>query len=349
MNPTTAPLDNVVLHSDVVAALTLAATRRQGSLTTLDILAALVDVDAQGDWSWVQFESTFLGDDDREQFHDQVTGEAGVWNHVALTPAATEALMRSRRIADDYQLTPLPPGALALGLVWNRKAAATQALLSDSQVDHSQLLEIVQEAVLGTRLEGLASTGDATTTQPTSRFERVIMTSLTQPPSPSGWDDAWQLLETPATRRLDAWQKVVSVAEAVLLAAFCAELVTQIVAVSGWFSLPFIPVAFTVTFAVGPPRRSPLTSLVRIGLALVLHDSVLVGIGLVLFSVECFEFYLLMPRAYAAGHGGPLIPAREASRIRTAGLRNVRASYAQRAAQLMTAAFADPDEEPVRD
>jgi hypothetical protein len=346
VNPLTEPFDNVLLHSDVVAALTLAATRRQGSLTTLDILAALIDVDAHGDWSWVQLETTFLGDEDRGQFHDQVTGEAGVWNQVTLTPAATEALARSREIADDYQLTPLPPGALALGLVWNSRAAAAQALLSGGQVDHSQLLELLQESVLGTTLEGLVTEGDAAAAPPLSRLERVIMTSLTQPPSPSGWDDSWQLLETPATRRLDSWQKVVSVAEAVLLAAFCAELVTQIVVVSRWFSLLFIPVALTITFGVGPPRRSPLTSLVRIGLAVVLHDSVLAGVGLALFGVECFEFYFLMPRAYAAGHGGPLISAREASRIRTTGLRSVRASYARRAERLMTAVFTDPDEQP---
>src|SRR4051812_47070649 len=120
------PLESALLHSDVVAALTLAAARREGPMTTLDILLALIDVDSDGEWSWLQLESTFVDTTDAVRFAESRGGAAAEWHGVPLSPEATEALARARKIADDYHLRPLPPGALALGLVCNRKSAAAR-------------------------------------------------------------------------------------------------------------------------------------------------------------------------------------------------------------------------------
>ena len=73
------PFDGALLAADVVAALQFAATRRDGPVTTFDLLLATVDTDAYGDWSAVQLASTYITADDGARFPDPVAqaGELG--------------------------------------------------------------------------------------------------------------------------------------------------------------------------------------------------------------------------------------------------------------------------------
>ncbi|MDQ3822943.1 MAG: hypothetical protein M3321_06860 [Actinomycetota bacterium] len=142
---------------DTVAALQVAAADNSPPLGTFDILAALVAVDAIGDWEWVQLETTPLVAAEGHRFRDPDTTPYGRWHNVPLTTDATRALFVAREIAETYRLVPLPPGVLALGLVWQPQWGAARALLEESTADHEQLLQLIQDSVLGTTLESLST------------------------------------------------------------------------------------------------------------------------------------------------------------------------------------------------
>jgi hypothetical protein len=61
-------------------------------------------------------------------------------------------------IARTYDLLPMPTGVLALGLVLNGQAGAALALLEDSELEHGELVELLQEELLDTELEALEET-----------------------------------------------------------------------------------------------------------------------------------------------------------------------------------------------
>jgi hypothetical protein len=152
------PLSDLLLTDTIVSALEVAASRRDGQpLGTFDLLAALIGVDPIGEWEWVQLQATPIVEDEAPRFRDPNSTPAGRWHNVPLTADATRASLIAKRIAQSYRLLPVPPGALALGLVWDRDSGATVALLDQSDLRHEQLLELIQEALLGGDLEGLRS------------------------------------------------------------------------------------------------------------------------------------------------------------------------------------------------
>lgn len=146
------PLAGVVLSEAVAAALRLASTRREqgASLSTFDILLALESSDVTGAWS------RLLVDGRRKTDPTPTSGDT--WERVPLSGEAAVALQRARRIGDAYDLTPLPPGAVALALVWDPRSAAARAFVGTS---HEQLVDDIQDDVLGTRLHGVEQLDDA--------------------------------------------------------------------------------------------------------------------------------------------------------------------------------------------
>jgi hypothetical protein len=155
------PLGDLLLSTTTVDALGLAAAGRDGRpLSSFEILAAIISVDATGDWEEVQVRSTFLSRDEAACFTDPEDAPGGVWDGVPLTRTAREALGIAAQLSKTYKLFPMPPGALALGLIWDPAAGAARALLDQSDIAHSELLDVIQDEVLGTRLEDLSAALD---------------------------------------------------------------------------------------------------------------------------------------------------------------------------------------------
>jgi hypothetical protein len=152
------PLDGLILSVDTLAALRLAATRRVGhSLGTFDILLGLVAVDDTGDWSWVQVHTQPIVADHGHRYVDSETSSVHHWDTVPLTGDAASGLITAARIARTYGFVPLPPGVLALGILSSADFGAARALLGPEAVTQYELLDLVQDSLLGTRLESLGS------------------------------------------------------------------------------------------------------------------------------------------------------------------------------------------------
>lgn len=150
------PLDDTLLSLTVVNALEVAAARREGRpLGTLDVLLGILGIDLTWGWESVQIEASFVSADDLSRYEDPEPDPRGTWHNVPLTGTATRALGKAAQIAETYKLLPMPGGALALGLLADRRSAASQAMLADASIGHADLLALIQENVLDTRLDGL--------------------------------------------------------------------------------------------------------------------------------------------------------------------------------------------------
>jgi hypothetical protein len=148
--------DGMILSADSVAALEIASSRCASRLLgTFDVLAALLDVDQAGDWAWLQLESAPIVAASAHLFRDADMSVGGTWHNVPLTVDACKALRVAEGIGRRYGLVPLPPGAIAIGLVWDESSGAARALLASGELPPGRLLELVQDAILGTRLVGL--------------------------------------------------------------------------------------------------------------------------------------------------------------------------------------------------
>ncbi|MEV6644252.1 hypothetical protein [Amycolatopsis sp. NPDC051371] len=120
------------------------------------LFLALARVDAREDWSRVWQEvgypapGTFVSNHDP----DGRPAEAN-WSGVALSAAAARALARAAHLAATHGMPAITPGVLAVALVLEPGSAAAVSLLSRREVGHSRLLEVVQDELLGDRLDGL--------------------------------------------------------------------------------------------------------------------------------------------------------------------------------------------------
>jgi hypothetical protein len=137
-------------------ALELAATTRSGKpLGTLTILEAIIATDGGGRWEAVQLQTSFIASDGAEERDPGEAASSYKWGEVPLTAAAALAFRDAEAIANAFGLRPIPPGVLALGLLSRSDTAAARALLAGDSTTHQHLLALVQDHVLGTRLEGL--------------------------------------------------------------------------------------------------------------------------------------------------------------------------------------------------
>lgn len=334
MSSTPIRVSNAPLDDQATTAVRAAGDQHDGAVSTLDLLRALIDLDDRGRWSWVQLRATYVSAEDAKLYRDPASGAPGRWERVPLTSSALDAFACAERLSVEYEISPIPSGLLALGLVWDAECAAAQSLLSGSDLTHEQLLHEIEDSVLETTLDGLldkASRGRRTTSQAQPQQDPRQAAQR-----PSGWEADWQLLETPATRRFDYHNKIEAVVTLVLVSAFCLCLCTVLASRFGAFAILLIPLGLALTFVVGTPRRSPLTSVLRIAMGAALSSWTLAVIALLLMISEAVEYYYFMPRNHAIGHGGRLLSAKETARLRVEGLSEVKRFRAGRVLDLMS-------------
>lgn len=154
-------LDKLLLSATFEAALTLAATERVfgGELRTGPVLSALARVDTAGDWSRLWLHCGFPADETLVAAADDAGADEQplvTWRNVPLSTPMADALRLVGRLAEAYRLAPIPPGALALALIAVPSGGAGRVLVAGG-ADRTELLEIVQEDLLGTKLERLGA------------------------------------------------------------------------------------------------------------------------------------------------------------------------------------------------
>lgn len=149
------PLAGVELGGPALAALRSAArsTSPDGELGTGAVLGALERNDPGGWWDRMWLRIDHGGAASFEHLPDP-PGEPQLpaprnarWEGVALSPALAASLALLR----DYDMRPVPPGALALALMCEPNSAVGSTLPDGS--DTVAMLEIVQEELLGVTLD----------------------------------------------------------------------------------------------------------------------------------------------------------------------------------------------------
>jgi hypothetical protein len=150
-------LDEAVLTDVVGRALAAAAGQRGDQpLTTTRLLVELVraDPDAEG-WARVALHCRPPDSIDPDRWPDVGNPSSATWRDVPLSSASATALGVAGRLADDYQLEPLPPVAVALGLVADPASGAARALTDGTGVSGAELVELLQDHLADGRFEGL--------------------------------------------------------------------------------------------------------------------------------------------------------------------------------------------------
>lgn len=154
------PLAGVELAGPAMAALRSAARRvgPDGELGTGAVLAALERNDPGGSWDrmWLRIDhggaASFEHVPDPSDEPLLPAPRNARWGGVALSPALAASLVLLRDMARDYDMRPVPPGALALALMCEPTSAVSSTLPDGS--DKFAMLEIVQEELLGVTLDG---------------------------------------------------------------------------------------------------------------------------------------------------------------------------------------------------
>ena len=158
-------MPDLVLTEAAVAALRLAASRRppDGNLTTGLALDTVARIDGISPWwrIWLETgEPDFLGLADAPDTVDQGV-VAGRWEGVPMSGDMASAMVTLRMLSERYKLVPVPTGVLALALVADPGSGAARALCANG-LPHADLLELVQDSLVGTTLDGLSAALAAT-------------------------------------------------------------------------------------------------------------------------------------------------------------------------------------------
>jgi hypothetical protein len=148
---------DVVLTEAATAALRLAASRRRpdGNLTTCLVLDTVARVDGISPWwrIWLETgEPDALGLADAPDTVDR--GVAGRWEGVPLSGDMASAMATLQMLSERYKLVPVSPGVLALALVADPFSGAARELCANG-LPHADLLELMQDSLVGTTLQGL--------------------------------------------------------------------------------------------------------------------------------------------------------------------------------------------------
>jgi hypothetical protein len=140
------------------AALRLAATRRipNGKLTTGRVLAALAQIDVANAWDRVWLHAgepdalrlASAPDADEESVTER-------WENVPLSGDMANAMTALRLISQRYMLSPASTGVLALALVADPRSGAARTLCANG-LSHAELIEIIQDDLIGVGLDGLS-------------------------------------------------------------------------------------------------------------------------------------------------------------------------------------------------
>lgn len=148
---TGAPLDGRQVSTMVTDAFHHAAARlRPGEpLDTLRLFIALEAFDLSSEWErlWLEAGDTeFLAS---LKLSDPQPDAGGTWDAVSLTGTCTRSLFVTVRLCDAYSLWPVPVGAMALALIADPRSSAAQALMARGSLNHTGLIELLQEITLG--------------------------------------------------------------------------------------------------------------------------------------------------------------------------------------------------------
>jgi hypothetical protein len=134
-----------------LAALDASAERRcpDRPVDTVTVFRALVMMDAGAEWDriWLEFGEPDWSD--AGHYRDPLPRSIDQWRGEPLTGTCARAIRAAVVLADRSGILPVSPGVLALCLIGEFRAAATCSLLAHSAADHSVLLELVQETLVG--------------------------------------------------------------------------------------------------------------------------------------------------------------------------------------------------------
>ncbi|MFF5494330.1 M48 family metalloprotease [Streptomyces aquilus] len=144
--------DTVRQALDRAATLTLANTF---PLSTQDLLVALMHTDGAAEWDRIWLHTRSVEHLRRHPLPDPPAARPVSRHGHLMTSACAESLKRAERIAR-HCATPLTSGAVTLALVSHPASAAARALGVGSVITETELLDLVQECVLGFRIENLA-------------------------------------------------------------------------------------------------------------------------------------------------------------------------------------------------
>lgn len=149
--------DVTILAEDVRLALVLAAASRvDGSLTTARLLVEIMRVDSNtSGWARICLQSRSLDEIDPAQWPDLCNESAATWEDVPLSEDLAAALRVAARLVDEYALVPMPTVALVLGLIADPAAGAARALVEGTGCTHAELIDLVQDSLVGGRFESL--------------------------------------------------------------------------------------------------------------------------------------------------------------------------------------------------
>lgn len=147
----------LVLSEPAMTAMRMAAARRPSEepLTTGLVLAALAQMDSSNVWKRIWL---YSGDPEDlrlcEAVDSPAAASAAAWEGIPLTRGVVDALSLVKSACETYDLAPASTGLLALAMVADPENGAARTLIR-AGLPHSQLLELIQSDVLGTRLAGL--------------------------------------------------------------------------------------------------------------------------------------------------------------------------------------------------
>lgn len=133
----------------VRTALDDAARRATGPVDTRDVLVALIRGDAKGEWDRVALYFTDENAIRRAQVVDPAPGPLGRWGAAALTTTCTDALETAVELADRYDTRLVSVGLAAIALVAKADSAAAGALTGGDPSLRAQLLDVLQDAIVG--------------------------------------------------------------------------------------------------------------------------------------------------------------------------------------------------------
>jgi hypothetical protein len=128
-------------------------------LGTLDVFLALMEADAAADWQriWLNFRKPDAVDAGR--YPDPSPHDGDWWNNRQVTATCAGAIRAAVALADgsDPSLLPVSAGVLALCLVGTPATAASCALGATAGPTHGLLLELAQEALVGSHWRDIES------------------------------------------------------------------------------------------------------------------------------------------------------------------------------------------------
>lgn len=147
---------------------------------TARVFLALTQVDSHGDWSRLWLRTGYPASGMWAQARDPAQGDSGAtWSGVALSDQLDTCLSLVAELSLGYRLAPVPVGALALALVADGTSGATQILLDNAEISHEALLDLIQDELLGVRLDGL--------TDFLTRMRGITATVAKPPVTPDSW------------------------------------------------------------------------------------------------------------------------------------------------------------------